>query len=530
MNKTKIIALSLLTAGALAMTGCGSSSTTTTPPVDANDTNTTPPPPVVVVPDYAKPAPVNAISTQQLIVNSGFLQASNTAAAVTESMTALLTSLITQAGAVAVINTGADVPCAAFGVGQGSGTISAEAHSLPNGTGYSIDFNACTFDTANTLAASTNMMLPPACMDLAEGIARINVDGTEVLDARVIGMLEESAAICAQEVQDGYEFNVDQLGEMVEMLAYVSGLAAEFDEYVPDTQVTALDALNDTILINGSLAANVNLTALPAGNIWDNSFAATNLNMSLFENQTTVKKLNIDMNGELTGNMNVALAPASVALAMGGTNNLSTGVQINSATLNLFLDFGIVGENGAHSIDMGVNLDLTQVPGTWQEIANARFNDSGDGYVRAYFTDVAAANDLEISMYNDNFTQERAVVTDPSAIPTIGVGRVSTYAMNGAFGMNTKGSVPFVWNTQGAFAFNTTDVATKAKYVGLDYAIQSGLISIAGDSTIELQFLPDLGAVNNDGVQDGTVVLRVGADITTLPMGAITWLEVLPQP
>jgi len=334
------------------------------------------------------------------------------------------------------------------------------------------------------------------------------------------------------------------------MLTYVTAVSDEFAEYARDLDLGMKASLNDIMTMTGSIYAEVNLNpAAPAGNIWTSKFSANNFNMNLTDNAAQITKFDAKMNGAYTGNLNALIFPAANPLAatvhLGGNNNLSSTIALNAASINLFIDSGIIGQNSAHSLDVAMNLNPANPGNGWDDILDASFNDSGDGFIKAFLTDHSTAYEGEFSLYNKNFVQERTVVTDPSAIAGIGVARKSTYAANGAYGMNTKGT-PFVWNTMGAFTFTTMNVATKTKVlndngpaaetgtagVDYDYSLVSGDVTVAGTMPINFKFLPDLAANPQDanGLTDGSIVMEVGSDVMTLPANIVSWLEVSPQP
>ena len=567
MKKTTLITVSLAAAAALAMTGCGSSSGTSNPtPTPAPTvaptpapTNTPAPTPAPTTPPYAKPAVVTPTAVQQLLqpANLAALQLSNIGAGVSEAVSPLVSGLITQAVALTIINSfQGDAPCAAFGLSQGSGTIHAESHSLPNGgNGYTVDFNQCTFDTAvtldNTVGLKTVDINDTACNTLEDNL-QLDVTSNDQYN-HFIATDENStgqdgyaglAQQCAGGVQTGLQANQapEELVALLNTLILETGLYDQFRDTYNGLQASA--ALNDNYTLTGSIKATVNLSAQPAGNIWTASFDGENFNMKLTDNANVQTKFNADLVGHTEGNVNFVPfnfpLNATASFHMGGLNNLSAKALIESVSQNIHVDFGMVGENSAHSFD--ITMTGNNANAGWRFPMSTSVNDKGDGHFNAYFNDNAAVYHGEFDLYNKDFAQNRTVVTDPSAVDiaptypngTHGVARKSTYDINGAFGWNTQG-LPFVWNTQGAFNIATSTPVTKTKLNGentgpYDYAYQGGTLTMAGQAPLDFKFLPDLGANPVDGLEDGSLVMSVGQDVFTLPVTSFLMLEVFPQP
>ncbi len=569
----KIVTLSLVAATSILMTGCGSSSSTSSNPT-ATPTATPPtagptagptaePTPTATPRPETQPAPVNPVSVQQLMINTPVLQTTSMGMAAVESVTSLVAATITQGIVLNILQPVAgDLSCAVLGATQGTGSIHGVESSLAaGGNSYTIDFNQCTFDTMTTLSAAPAMIPDGACADFAEDISEImleeNDQGQTIiypkfrLESKTMRKLNKDAVRCVDEVApptetvSGTQVSVgEELKRALGMLTYVTAVSGMFEEHADEIpNISPSAALNDIMTITGSIYSEVNFNpAVPAGNVWTSKFSANNYNMTLVDNTAQVTKFTADMNGALTGNVNFIPINLPVnptrSFHVGGTNDLSSTVMFNSASLNLFVDSGIVGEGVAHSLDMAMTLD--PLFAGWQRRASALFNDSGDGFLKAYFNDNAAAYHGEFSLYNNKFVQERIVLTDPSAVADLGVARKSTYVVNGAYGMNAQGT-PFVWNTQGAFTFTTANAATKTMRNGdpgmgaanqWDYQLVSGDVTIAGTMPINYKFLPDLAANpnENNGLTDGSIVMEVGSDIMTLPANIVSWLEIVPQP
>lgn len=329
---------------------------------------------------------------------------------------------------------------------------------------------------------------------------------------------------------------------MLNTLIVETGLYDAFREKYEESP-TVKPALNDNYTLTGSIKSTLNLTAQPAGNIWTASFDGVNFNMKLTNNDNTQTKFNADITGHSEGNANAIPfnfpLNATASFHMGGMNNIVSKALIDSFSQNIHVDFGIVGENSAHSFDIAMTGDNTQIG--WRFPQQTSWNDKGDGHTFAYFNDNAAQYHGEFDLYNKDFAQNRTVLTDPSAQDTAalpgglhGVARKSIYNISGQFGWNTEG-VPFVWNTQGAYSISTAVDVSKTKLNGentgpYDYAYQAGKLSIAGTMPVNFKFLPDMGANPTDGIQDGSLVVEVGEDVFTLPPTAFLMLEVIPQP
>ncbi|WP_297525284.1 hypothetical protein, partial [Sulfurovum sp.] len=378
MKKTTLITVSLAAAAALAMTGCGSSSGTSNPtPTPAPTvaptpapTNTPAPTPAPTTPPYAQPAVVTPTAVQQLLqpANLAALQLSNIGAGVSEAVSPLISGLITQAVALTIINNFAgDAPCASFGLSQGSGSIHAEAHSLPNGgNGYTVDFNECTFDTAitldNTVGLKTVDLNDTACTDLDGNITAdltaTTLGGDNQTLNHFIATDENStgqdgytglAQQCAGGVQSGLEADQvpTELVALLNTLILETGLYDQFGDVYNAAHPSA--PLNDNYTLTGSIKATVNLSAQPAGNIWTASFDGENFNMKLTDNANVQTKFNADLVGHTEGNVNFVPfnfpLNATASFHMGGLNNLSAKALIESVSQNIHVDFGMVGEN-----------------------------------------------------------------------------------------------------------------------------------------------------------------------------------------
>lgn len=555
---------------AIVMTGCGDSNNSTPSPTPTPTPTVTPTPtPTPTLPPYAQPASINPTSVTQILQpgNLAQVQLSNGLMAGTNSVTGLTTSLITEAIAMAIVTGfGGDVDCSVFGASQGSGSIHVDATTLPGGgNGYTINFNECKFDTMTTLsdtniaaqldivnnACSEVAFLAEKLMDEREG-SYILESGEEDTVAMAVNGEDPMSELppFAKEIFDAgakctdtasaAQKSVDHedLADLIYALIETTALDKRFEEAGRAESLTAQLQLplNDTFVMNGTLKATVNLNpgTLPAFNIWDTTFAAESFSATLYDNAETTKKLEGTLNGDLAAKLNgtfnfVPGTGLDVSLHLGGGNNLAAKAMIASTTLNTFIDFGIVGEHTSYAFNINQSQDFAFGPADWRRYSETNMNDSGDGYLKAYFNDNAAAYHGEISLYNKQFVQTRNNVTDPSAIPGIGIGRKSTYTINGGYGMNTQG-IPFIWNTQGAFTYNTSPDIVKTKVVGRDYGVAGGQYTLMGTAPMDFQFLPDPAANNNDGIQDGNVVVRVGTDLFTLPIGIVTWLEVFPQP
>ena len=589
MKKTTLMTISLAAAAALAMTGCGSSNgggsnptpTPTNTPAPTPAPTNTPAPTPTPAPE-TQPAPVNPVSVQQLLLNTPTIQGTNAAMAITESVSTVVSATITQFivnGILAPVS--GDLPCATLGVNQGSGSIHGVAASLAQGgNSYKIDFSECKFDTLTTLAPSKG----------GNDITDLNIsECTALIDAFDVNLTESNATVmfgpddfnatkdyaaaCTKQLGSisATGDNAADLKAALTALHKVNAFSDKFkDKYgheLPDLGTTA--PLNDLLTITGSIYAEVNLNPTkPAGNIWTAKFAATNYDMTLQDNSQKVTKFRATMNGDETGMFNVkpfveglvvSAVPAKPiekgSLKIAGTNDLTATMMFNSASLNLFVDTAITGQGAAHSMERKATLDKVNptspatpklsYTNTWKEILEASANDSGEGFYKATFVDHSTGYEGVFSLYNKGFAQTRLVETDPSAVVSVGVGRRSTYTMNGQYGLNTKGT-PFIWNTMGAFTITTSTPAVKTKVRSdtgtnrpprvanddYDYQVNTGDITIAGTAPIDFKFLPDAAANtrSGDGGTDGSIVMSVGQDIKTFTPAMWSWLEVTPQP
>ncbi|WP_294957196.1 hypothetical protein [Sulfurovum sp.] len=582
MKKTTLITVSLAAAAALAMTGCGSSSgsnnptpaPTAAPTVAPSPAPTNTPAPTPTPDPDVQPAPVNKISVQQLLINMPTVQTTNRAMAITQSVSSAVSAMVTQFivnGLLAPVN--GDLPCATLGVNQGSGSIHGTASTLPQGgNSYKIDFNECSFDTLTTLSASTDNNITDLNVSECTGLITQakafmrdengSIDATEKVSDADFATLKDGAAACVTQLND-INATGDTAKDLKAALGVLTQVTALSDQFAQNYQIPTLGslaALNDILTINGSIYAEVNLSPLPAGNIWTTKFSGSNYDMTLTDNSATVTKFNAKINGDMTGKLNVVPFVGGYTAApnvetskslIEGTNNMTSSFMVNSANLNLFIDASIVGKNATYSSSSDMTLDkIDPATGTfyttqWQQMLKSSMNDSGDGKYTATLVDHSTGYEGIYSLYNKNFEQNRVVETDPSAVPNTGVARKSTYSINGQYAINTKGT-PFIWNTMGAFTISTTNTAVKTKTLNgagtditafpaagsWDYTVQSGDITIAGTAPIDFKFLPDASAnpSNGNGLTDGSIVMSVGGDVVTLPANMWTWLEVMPQP
>jgi len=584
MNKTKVIALSLIAAGALTMTGCGSSSgsseptptpTATPAPTPAPTAQPTPTPPAH---DIAKAASVDRLD--EMVQAKYTVQFSNSFNALLHSVTSAVSSEIVEAGAAELLiashNLGTgDIPCAALGqafpgVEGISGTIHAEATTLAGGgNGYRINMNECKFDTGDTFAASSqadiSFEIGGCVADLArhqfETLANLsyeelNASNAPMLEGEDVWDFADQALNCVREaMEDGAEsldakYKENGPGAMMMDLAIINAvdaqtasiLAGKSGKHAESSNAGTMAHLDDTWILDGTLEASAQWIAIDKPNIhkqaYNTTFAANNARLEIMNTDETVSKIKFSIDGSSTGDLSVSDINDPTA----GKKTFDVTASASS-TMDAYLKVDLPNQTWdlwgwtevAPDFKMGVNTDKAAYNAQYTHIAltgggsdedHVAWNDEGNGYSKAYFHNNKNDYELNIAFNADKFKQERAAIYDHDNSQ---VDMSQTYAVNGKFGMGTAGipvSVNFLPNLAGSFDF-ATDKPGKLVYDNNygDYKLAGGRIMLnASDATVSYDFV---GATQVTSPW-GDIIQTIDNDpstMTQMPAWSIIWLD-----